>query len=512
MPRNLMQGFKFTRLTSVFSAPRKLDSLFGEILWMLSPLLFLWPISIAITHHFANQIANQPYDEALAENVRTIAHQVKLIDGRIVVNLPAPTRAFLRTEENHDTFYQVTGLRGELLVGDKELPKAEIPETFAPGAVLFRDDEILGKEIRVAYQFISLKPQTKPVLVQVAETLKKREYLASQIISGVILPQFAIVPLAVVLVYIGLTRGIAPLTRLQRHIRNRRPGNLAPISIYGVPEEVRPVIASFNDMMARLEQNLHAQQRFITDAAHQMRTPLTGLKMQTELALSESDPRLIRKSLQQIAESAERAIHLINQLLLLARAEAGHEKLYAFETVDLEALARDVTQEAVPRALAKDIDLGFEDSGWPLLIDGSPVLLRELMSNLIDNAIKYTPRYGRVTVRTCAESFAIFEVEDNGCGIAETDRELVFERFYRVLGSEADGSGLGLSIVREIAELHRASVLLRPNPSGQGTVARAVFPRQSAFYPKSPESESELIEIVASSKNDHVLQPPPQTN
>jgi len=182
-------------------------------------------------------------------------------------------------------------------------------------------------------------------------------------------------------------------------------------------------------MMARLEQNLQAQQRFIADAAHQMRTPLTGLKMQTELALSESDPLLVRKSLHQIAESSERAIHLINQLLLLARTEAGHEKLFAFETVDLEALARSVTQEAVPRALSKEIDLGFEDSGWPLLIDGSPALLRELMSNLIDNAIKYTPPGGRVTVRACAESFAVFEVEDNGCGISEADRELVFERF-----------------------------------------------------------------------------------
>ena len=178
---------------------------------------------------------------------------------------------------------------------------------------------------------------------------------------------------------------------------------------------------------------------------------------------------------------------MINQLLLLARAEAGHEKLYAFATVDLEALARTVTQEAVPRALAKDIDLGFEDSGWPLLIDGSPTLLHELMSNLIDNAIKYTPPGGQVTVRTCAEALGVFEVEDNGCGIDEADRERVFERFYRVLGSDADGSGLGLAIVREIAELHRAAVSLHTSPGGQGTLARVEFPRQGVFYPKAVE-------------------------
>lgn len=477
---------RFRYIAQFFARYLRLNSLFGEILWMLTPLLFLWPLGIVVTHNFANQVANQPYDHALAENVSTITHLVKLIDGKVVVNLPEPARVFLHAGESDGTYYQVTGLRGELLVGDREIPMLPYSETIAAGKVLFRDDEIHGERIRIAYQFVVLKAQMPPLLIQVAETLKKRKDLARQIISGVIFPQFALVPLAVVLVYFGLTRGIAPLTRLQRSIQNRRPGDLAPISTQAVPEEIRPVISSFNDMMARLEQNLQAQQRFITDAAHQMRTPLTGLKMQTELALSESDPQLIHASLQQISASAERAVHLINQLLLLARAEAGHEKLYAFETVDLEALARDATQEAVPRALDKDIDLGFEYSGWPLLIDGSPVLLRELMSNLIDNAIKYTSFGGRVTVRTCAESFAIFEVEDNGCGISDADRELVFERFYRVLGSAADGSGLGLSIVREIAELHRASILLLPNPSGQGTIVRAVFSRQGVYYPKAP--------------------------
>ena len=478
-----MAAVERTGRTRIFGTPTELNSLFGEILdWMLAPLLFLWPISIAVTHHVANQIANQPYDQALAENVSAIARLVKVVDNKVIVSFPAPARALLRADENDTTYYQVTGLTGELIVGDKEIPRADLPDQLVPEFVRFRDDDINGEEIRVAYKFISLKPRWSPILVQVAETRKKRENLASRIISGVILPQFAIIPLAVVLVYLGLTRGIAPLTRLQRRIRRRHPGDLAPISIHGVPEEVRPVILAFNDMMARLEQNLQAQQRFIADAAHQMRTPLTGLKMQTELAQSETDPQLIRASLIQIAESADRAAHLINQLLILARAEASHEKLHAFTTVDLEGLAREVTQEAVPRALAKSIDLGFEDSGWPLLIEGSPVLLRELIRNLVDNAIKYTPFGGRVTVRTRAEDFAIFEVEDNGIGISESDRELVFERVYRVLGSDEDGSGLGLAIVREIAELHRASVQLRPHPQGQGTLARASFPRKGAVY------------------------------
>ena len=317
-----------------------------------------------------------------------------------------------------------------------------------------------------------------------AETRKKRETLAGHIISGVILPQFAIIPLAVILVYLGLSRGLAPLNRLQSRIRRRRPGDLAPINIFGVPEELRPMVTAINELMARLEENLQAQQRFIADAAHQMRTPLTGLKTQTELALSESDPKLMHRSLEQIAASADRAVHLINQLLTLARAEAGYEKVYVFERVDLEQVARSVTQESVPRALAKNIDIGFEGSGWPLWMEGSPTLLHELASNLVDNAIKYTPRLGKVTVRVHGGSRAVMEIEDNGVGIPEAERERVFERFYRVLGSDADGSGLGLAIVREIAELHRADIALLANPQGRGTLVQVSFPRRDAAHPE----------------------------
>jgi len=477
-----VSGMAEAEATRIFATPTELNSLFGEILdWMLAPLLFLWPLSISVTHHVANEIANQPYDQALAENVGAIARLVKLQDGRVVVNFPAPARAMLRADENDVTYYQVSGWRGNLVAGDREISQpvpADPPVDI--DTVQFRDEDINGNDIRIAYRFVPLGPGQ--ALVQVAETRKKREELAGRIISGVILPQFAIIPLAVVLVYLGLSRGIAPLSRLRQRIRERRPGDLAPIGILGVPEELRPVIAAFNEMMARLEGNLAAQQRFIADAAHQMRTPLTGLKMQTELALSETDPQLMRRSLEQIAESADRAVHLINQLLALARAEAGYEKVYVFERVDLERLARSVTQESVPRALAKGIDIGFEGSGWPLWMEGSPVLLHELISNLVDNAIKYTSDGGKVTVRLRAGAYALLEVEDSGIGIPEQELERVFERFYRVLGSDAHGSGLGLPIVREIAELHRASVKLQRNKDGVGTLAQVAFPRKDAAY------------------------------
>ncbi len=470
-----------TSRRGVFGTHGELNSLFGEILdWMLAPLLFLWPISIAVTNHVANQIADQPYDQALSENVAAIVRLVKIDGNRVSVNFPAPARAMLRADEFDTLYYQVTGLHGELVAGDREIPWTEIPKDVATDEILFRDDTINGEEIRVAYSFLAVPPGRVPVLVQVAETRNKRSNLASRIISGVLLPQFAIIPLAVILVYMGLSRGIAPLNRLQARIRRRRPGDLSPIPIRGVPEEIRPVILALNDMMQRLEENLQAQERFIADAAHQLKTPLTGLKMQTELALAETDPQQLREFVVRIAAATQSAAHLTSQLLMLARAEASHEKIHSVEAVDLELLAMRVAEEWVPQAMAAGIDLGFEGTGWPLAIDGIPALLRELLNNLIDNAIKYTPRGGRVTVMTRTGTRALLEVEDNGMGIPEVERGRVFERFYRVLGTDADGSGLGLPIVREIADLHRADIRLTTPSGGQGTLVQLSFPRRHA--------------------------------
>ena len=476
--------------------PSQFNSLFGEILdWMLAPLLFLWPISIAVIYHIANNIADQPHDQFLAQNTRTIARLVNVADDKTTVNLPGPAREMLRHDEEDAVYYQVRGFDGELAAGDAELRPPAVPGDAQPDIVYFRDDEINNEEVRVAYQFVRAGKGTNAplILVQVAETKNKRSIHASRIISGVLLPQFAIIPLAVILVYLGLGRGIKPLYRLQRLIERRRPGDLAPINTRGMPEEVLPLMVAFNDMMARLEQNLQAQQRFIADAAHQMRTPLTGLKMQTDLALNETDPEQIHRSLQQISDSADRTAHLINQLLALARAEASFEKLHKVEPVNLELVLRDVSRDLVPQALAKRIDFGLELTGWPLMIDGNALQLRELIKNLIDNAIKYTPDGGKVTARTRAGDFAIVEVEDTGIGIAEDERELVFERFFRSLGSGAEGSGLGLSIVRELAELHRANVLLKPNPRGQGTLAQVFFPRRGGGAAPAPAQPREVL-------------------
>ncbi|NJD33361.1 MAG: HAMP domain-containing protein [Betaproteobacteria bacterium] len=454
------------------------NSLFGEILdWMLAPLLLLWPISIAATNHVASFISNQPYDQALADDVGAIVRLVKIEGGRVSVNLPPSARVLLHMDDTDAMFYQVAGPSGRLLQGDKEISAPPLPATIEAGKILFRDGRIDAESVRIAYTFLPVKSGSPPAVVQVAETLKKREALSGSIISGVLLPQFAIIPLAVILVYLGLKRGIAPLRLLQDRIHRRRPTDLSPIPVTRVPDEVRPLVVAFNQMMGRLEENLQAQQRFIAQAAHQMRTPLTGLKTQTEIALSETDPAQMRHALQLIAESTDRASHMINQLLILARAEASHEKLHQVVPLDLDALARGVTEEWVVRALAKRIDIGYEDCGCRLMINGVPLLLRELLTNLVDNAIKYTPPGGHVTVRTRADRLAIVEVEDDGIGIPIEERESIFERFYRVLGTDAEGSGLGLPIAAEIAELHQAKIELLVGSEGRGSLFRVSFPR-----------------------------------
>jgi two-component system sensor histidine kinase TctE len=267
-------------------------------------------------------------------------------------------------------------------------------------------------------------------------------------------------------VWFGLSRGLAPLADLQARIRSRQPDDLSPIDARGAPEEIAPLVSSFNEMLARLSQNLAMQQRFLADAAHQMKTPLAGLRTQAELALRETDAQDLKRTLRHIAASTERATHLINQLLALARAEYQASDPSGFQVVDLVPLARELVRDFVPEAIARGVDLGFEGDDVPVRTVAAPMLARELLKNVVDNALRFTPRGGAVTVRVLRRGDSAFlEFEDTGSGIPENERQRVFDRFYRILGTNVDGSGLGLAIVREIAEQHGALVRIGHNPS-----------------------------------------------
>ena len=481
---------------------RSQRSLFGDILdWMLVPLLLLWPLSVLIIWVVAQGIANRPFDRELGELAQTLSRRVSVGaaarspgEPQVRVSLSDASAAILRSDPSDTVYFQVLGVRGEWIAGDRDLPVPD--EARVPiGELHFRDDEVHGQAVRIAYLWLpapSTSRSAVPPLVQVAETLDKRAQLTTEIARGVMLSQFAILPLAVLLVWFALLRGFQPLNELQRRIRQRAADDLSPLDERLAPEEVSPLVGAINDLLARLDRSIAAQKHFLADAAHQLKTPLAGLRTQAELAQREADAgdaKSVRRSLQQIARSSQRAAHMVNQLLSMARAE-DIEQARRVQPFKLAALAVDTVRDFVPRSLELGIDLGYEGpepkADGLARLHGQPVLVRELIRNLVDNALQYTPRGGTVTVRLLDDPFGqvqVLQVEDNGPGIAEAERELVFQPFYRALGTEVDGSGLGLAIVREIVERHGGSVDIEaahPRSQPPGTRFTVRFPVQAA--------------------------------
>ncbi len=454
-------------------------SLFGEILdWMLTPLLLLVPVSIGVTWLVAQGIANAPFDRTLEYNIRALAKLVDAtLDSEPFVLTPS-AREILRAHDADHIYFQLQNGDGQLVAGDREVPQPNTDEVPAPGVVYLHNGEMHGQPVRVASLWIAgPTPEAPPALLQLAETREKQSVLATEIIKGVLLPQFAILPLAVLLIWLALVRGIKPLSVIEARIRERRPGDLSPLDESSVPLEVVPLVLSVNELLNKLNESIGTQKRFLADAAHQLKTPLAGLRMQADLAQREgANADELKQSLKQIGRASVRATHTVNQLLSLARAE-GSGAAVARQPCDLAKLTIEVVREAVPRAIEKRIDLGYDgaEAGAPgVVLEGNPTLLKELVRNLVDNAINYTPsapgRPGVITARVLGDPFGriiVLQVEDNGPGIAESERELVFQPFYRVLGNEADGSGLGLPIVLEIARQHYATVVLEDAHPGQ---------------------------------------------
>lgn len=444
--------------------------------WLALPLGVLWIISGVVDYDIAKRFVNLAYDRALLEAALDIGRQVKVVNDRIYVDLPDIALQMLQTREYGRLYYIVTGPKGEFITGEPDLPP---PADLGTDRISYYDDEYRNHLIRVVTLRVPVEPGSGKgaVLIQVAERITLRTDFARQLMLGMMIPQAMLIALAVLAVWYGVGRGLATLANLQREIASRSHRDLSALPEEQAPQEVRPLIRAMNGLLQRLSQTIAAQQRFVADAAHQLRTPIAGIKTQTELALRQTQSAEAQARLKQLQAATEQTTRLVNQLLSLARAEPGAGQTHATERLDLAKLARDATTEWVPCALARNIDLGFEGPANGARVEGDPFLLKEMLINLLDNAVRYTQSGGQVTVRVIPDGGEVaLSVEDNGPGIPETERERVFERFHRVLGARAEGCGLGLAIVREIAQSHGGDATLSSGASGTGTVVRVTFP------------------------------------
>ena len=457
--------------------------LFNWLLILLLPFIVISTVvGYFLTHHFINLT----YDKALYRTALALADQVSLeelgieVQG-LQVTLPQVAKDLLEFDEDDDIYFRIVGPTGDLIATHTDLP---LPKVYPKEDKFLYYDTLLNKEkLRVVVYALpaiaGFAPNTgkNNVYVLVGETLKKRTLMAEEIILSMLLPQVFIVILVSALLFFGIKRSLLPLDRLKTELTQRNINDLSPVNNRKLPSELQPLLNAFNDLLIRVNNAMAKQQRFISDAAHQLRTPLAGLKTQAELALREKQPAKIKHALGQINQASSNLAHLVNQLLSLAKVEPDGATFVTFEPVNLGKLAQQVAGDWVGVARQKNIDLGFSDHSQIVLIQGNAVLLRELMNNLIDNSIRYTPAGGRITVGIKSEhSSAIFYVQDNGIGISAEDQALVFERFYRVLGTQQEGCGLGLTIVQEIAERHKATVSIVSEGEGKGTLFLVTFP------------------------------------
>lgn len=444
--------------------------------WLFWPLLALWSVSSVVDYDIANRFVNLAYDRVLLESALDIGRQVKVLQERIYVDLPEIAVQMLQSRESGRLYYLVTGPRNEYITGEPDLPPP--PDPFSE-RVNYYDEYYQGRPVRVVTLRLPVETgkADSMVLVQVAENRAARNDFAREILLRMILPQALLIIFAGVMLWYAVGRALAPLQTLRREIESRSHRDLSALPLEQTPQEVRPVIRAMNELLERLSLAIAAQQRFIADAAHQLRTPIAGLKTQTELALRQTPPGETHEILQQLSNATQQATRLVNQLLSLARAEPAVGGVQAGARIDLPQLVRETTADWVPRALERNVDLGFDAQQGRTEVAGDAFLLREMLNNLLDNAIHYSQGGGQVTVRVArSTSRAILSVEDNGPGVPEAERARVFERFYRVLGTGRDGCGLGLAIVKEIAQSHHAEVELDSAESGSGTIVRVTFP------------------------------------
>ncbi len=459
------------------TAPRGPSLRVQLLRWLLLPLVAIVPLAAAALYFIAVRPALDSLDRALSGTAAALADRLAVREGRPVMALTEDTARALRTDPFDRVSFAVFDGDGALLAGDT--PLAALRPAVERGRTRYLDGRLDTLPVRLAALGVPCGvAQAETCTVLVAESLAKRAEVQRAVLASAALVALLLAATLVFLAVVAVTRGLRPLARLGDAIEQRSLGHLQPIDDLGVPREAATIAVAVNRLLARLRQAAEAQKKFIADAAHQLRTPLATLRAESELALTEPHPPSFDATLRRLAAGSERAARLANQLLSLATSESALES-GTRRRVDLKALAAEEGERWLARALEAGVDLGFELA--PAQVEGHETALRELLANLLHNALEYAGRGASVTLR-CARSGAgvRLEVEDDGPGIPVEDRERVWQRFQRGRGAPGAGSGLGLAIVRDIARAHGASATLHEGPGGRGLCVRIEFPAAGA--------------------------------
>ncbi|MBY0576396.1 MAG: sensor histidine kinase N-terminal domain-containing protein [Gallionellaceae bacterium] len=440
-------------------------SLARQLLRQLLPLMAAIIITgSGVVYFVAHRAATVAYDRALMDVSLALASQVETIDNKLQLQLPAIAEKVLLVDGYDKLFYEVIDPNGKTVAGNTELPRPATP--FEDGQ-LYYNGKLNGKAVRIAA--LSSKHNGTSFIVLAAETELKRDWLAGEIVLAMLVPEGLLIIAAIFMIRRSIRHGLASIQPLREELVRRTHADLSQLPLKNIPEEIYPIFAEVNELLARLSKSLDANRCFIADASHQLRTPIAALQAEAEMALRSPEPR---ESLKNIVAGTRRIAHLAHQLLTLSRLEP--KQTHAAKAVDLAELTRNAAERWMPLAAQRNIDLGFELS--PAKVMGDPVWLEELANNLIDNALRYTPTGGIVTVRCGSNANQTsWEVEDSGPGIPDKERERIFERFYRLDITGVDGCGLGLSIAREIAHSHNALIAIEKGSNLKGALVRVTF-------------------------------------
>ena len=451
--------------------------------WLILPLIGLVALNAVSLYRDAVEAADTAYDRSLLSSTRALAERVSVRDGKVVADVPYVALDSFETDTLGRIYYKVTGLQGETVSGYDDLPPVpkDVPRSdLYPALVRFYHSDYNGEPVRIAalLQPVYDESMRGIALIQVGETLDARRALSRRILVNTLLRQALMVLAVATLVWFAVRLVLRPLMRLKNEVETRALSDLSDVDQELVHKEVRPLVAAMNATMGRMQGLIASQRRFIADASHQLRTPLAVLKTQAELALREDDPAAMRAIVRSIAGTTDSAIHLANRLLTLARIEHGGGAQGT--PVSLAAVARQVGLELALPAVQKGIDLALDtEAGADTTVTGQELLLHELVANLVDNAIRYTPQGGSVGLRLRrAAGGVLLEVVDSGPGIALEERDKVFTPFYRAqatLDANPGGTGLGLAIVRDIAALHGAALTLDAGNDGRGLKVGVLF-------------------------------------